>query len=1447
MSNNSSQAREVVLEVGQDLGIQSVFTQVQSGTVEKTVFDTCENNQDCYQEVLNGNPNLLQNWNGWYRMECTNIQQFGNSPGVFPVNSTANPNYTELGINYDFDPAYNNELGEANLIVFTLQKLDSSNPEFNGIEFNAQWGTTNQILNADNLRAHGRDNTEQGRMLYLVPKPTSGISTRLSFEILEGQGNKLIVRGAGDRSIGDFLTDMVQDIDEAGHTMDEINNNINNFWNKFFFYISPYVHGGNWTYGDDGNVTYSDQYETTHCSFIKSYPEGAEVFASMVQETDTFGIRSTDELFNCWDNPTDGYRVELRIENINNCVVQILTKPEAYYNTNEYQFAFEYAGAELSSGNDEYAWSTITNNIDGAFCVPFWNNLCISEEAQNPFMAGAMDGYTTAQKVYGATSINVNQTNYLKTYYSHQYRFLRIKKIDESLPSSVTISKFFIRNSGYSFKQIDYPVYSQQETKIPRFAYHPLDIYDRDKVPLSLNFNSGDLRDPGKRSSGYSKTFELPASDRNQKALNVMTADGSNRNIPDISWKKARISSNGVIVFRGYARIEQSSTGQGGNYTCHILQDPTYWPEMIGESRLCDLNFPGHTKSFQSITGSWQKTVDDIPYVYPAINYGKWSKDTGNAGEHHSIADFHPALYVKAIVDKMFAEMETPYTVISKFFDSAFFKRLIIPYTSNTEYIPAGANDLGEESDFSATAHKAGEDSNFPNIPATGPFNDQTRRRFRPVLPCTSGCNHYTPGSYDSIQNGYTVPFTGRYNVIYSAKVRIRHGGFLGGVDYKTKWAAWVTVNGQVVGPYAWNQPTNNGGTYEFSQVNGPGPDGLNVENPTSCMWAEDGRNFNTNDINCFMDLQQGDKVQITMMGRAVVNAHESHCRIKQQRFEVYPIVEQAYVPPTTVNLASSMGCNVKQIDFLKGITEMFNLYWTSDNEKREIYVEPYDDFYGSGKIVDWSQKIDRKNWTDKFLIDELAKNVICQYKEDSSDDLVKILEHNVGKPLWSCTMTSEELYRKKESTIGTTIFSPTYRIFNRQNGQGDLTFVDSGQAPVMPCMWTGNPMDDGWLNNESRPDNSTGFNIRILNYGGLSSETGPWTMIDDDGNPQVLNHYPYAYTYNMQQPTTGGLENNLAWHTIGDSITGIVYLPQRQRGLFDRFYGRWYEKISGGAALRTCYMDLNHVDISQFDFRDIIKLKLDGGVSTYWTVNKIVDYKPGKAELTKVELVEWKYGFEYRGGKITKFDRGKTNYASLDTGGRHGPTNDRISTPLGGRVYMNGDGKYLMVGKDGLDDMSTMIKTTNNLTLRNIVPEPVLKNHYTNYTQQAIETNQHNGITNMPAIPDATHQNVIDKNSIALGHGLQAATNQTVFGSFNKLNGNDTFQVGAGYKNTYGNGYERLNAISVSKEGYVSVYGGEVVADFSTKDVTITGDIYCKDDRGNVRKLYLKERIDNR
>lgn len=1399
----SSQAKEVILEIGEEIGSQQYNVQVQNGTVTKKVFGSCSTPFRCSTSVLNANYGFATNWNGWYEMACTGISHFGNSPSIYPENSGTNPTYEFGGpgasINYAYDSNYNGDPTEGIGIVFTLEKADGTSPGFNGVSNSVNSGFGSTYVN--NLKSENKDDTEQGRMLYLVPNASAGTSTRISFEILEGNDTELVVRGPGSSTIGEYLYNN----GFSQFTIDQMNSAA--WWANFDFYISPYVHAGNWNYDSNGHVNYNSDIETVHASFVPA-PNGTENFASMVQDKDVFGLRSSHDIFDCPEGDTDGYELAINIASMTNCYVEVLT----FTDSSKYDFALDYAGA-TATGTD-FVWSKIETTGLTQICVPFYYNTIDTEEQHNPNMAGNAGGWSTAIEVDNLPGGYLSTQSSYKKFYEAQYKFIRVKKIDSTLPASLEIQRFALTNSSHVMTSVNAPVYIDRTIEVPAYNYQVLDVYDRDKVPLSLNFNSGDLRDPGKRSTGYSKTFELPASIRNQQFLKTMTADNSQRLASDISWRKARISSNGVVVFNGFARIEKSTTGQGGKYSCHILQDPSYWPELIGDKKLCDLSFPQHTKSYAVVSGSWSQTVDDIPYVYPAINYGEWSKDSNTTQQSHSIADFHPATYAKAIVNQIFADIG--YSLQSDFMDEAMFKKLIIPFTGNPDDYISGDDPFGENGDYSSRASLASEQG-MPTIPSAG-GNLFAARLYRPVIPCQNGCSYYSPGSSTSIQNGYTVPFTGRYTVHYQAQVKLKARTICGN-DNPGRWAAFLHVNGQTAGL---NVDAGDLAAYaEFS--------------PYSCPWFEDDSNGDwvTNSFTAEIDLQQGDQLQIGFLGRNSKAVCDLEASIKDQDFGVWPVQTQAFVPPTEVSLSQALGCSTKQIDFLKGLTEMFNLYWTADNDTKQVFVEPYDDFYGSGQIVDWSKKIDRKSWTDKFLIDELAKSIRYGYKVDSSDDLVALYNEQEGTELWSTTITNNDLYRKEQKDLGTTVFSPTFRIKSEYNG-GDSTFVDSGQWPIMPCMWSGDPVEWWWFNFPDRPDNNTKFNIRILNYHGLSDETGPWSIADDNGNPVTLNSYPYAYTYNYNHSGMAGtVEDNLSWYGIG---SGIRY----QRGLFDRFYGRLYEKVSGGSALRTCMMDLSQADISHFDFRDIIKIDMDGGIPTYWTVNKIIDYKPGKDVLTKVELVEWKYGFD--GGKARKLP--PTNYAFLREKGNNPEGGQGTIVGPYGTYVVHADGKAYI--PDSSLVMSNQVNATSDLTLKILESNPSLPNNKSHFNQKALVVNKDNGITNNPALNNTLKANSVNKNAIALGSGLKATGDQVVLGNYNKSRDNDTFQVGAGRINPVTGELERINAISVGKDGGFCIYGGEVVADFKTGDLTLTGDVYYTDIDGKKKKVYLKDKIEN-
>jgi hypothetical protein len=134
------------------------------------------------------------------------------------------------------------------------------------------------------------------------------------------------------------------------------------------------------------------------------------------------------------------------------------------------------------------------------------------------------------------------------------------------------------------------------------------------------------------------------------------------------------VSNNGV-----YTIVSASYSLFTGNTI--IVQE-----SIVNETVTCQITIPG--------TGG---------YYYPLIDYGTYStpeKNPGRVKVDYDYRTFRPALFVKEYIDKMFEP--TGYTYESSFFNSAFFKKLIVP--SNTKELSKKVTNLLEVQSLNSTS-----------------------------------------------------------------------------------------------------------------------------------------------------------------------------------------------------------------------------------------------------------------------------------------------------------------------------------------------------------------------------------------------------------------------------------------------------------------------------------------------------------------------------------------------------------------------------------------------------------------------------------------------------------------------------------------------------------------------------------------------------------------------
>jgi hypothetical protein len=163
----------------------------------------------------------------------------------------------------------------------------------------------------------------------------------------------------------------------------------------------------------------------------------------------------------------------------------------------------------------------------------------------------------------------------------------------------------------------------------------------------------------------------------------------------------------------------------------------------------------------------------------------------------------------------------------------------------------------------------------------------------------------------------------------------------------------------------------------------------------------------------------------------------------------------------------------------------------------------------------------------------------------------------------------------------------------------------DGETARIIPKVW------DADISDGVKPAD---LNVRILYYGGLLDGVIAWRH---GLTGTYYNDYPYAGHWN--NPITPTLDINfglcLEYYYQGNGATGPLQFTNNN--LFKAYHERQFLEIaSKDSKLVTAMFDLTPLDIHQLDFRDTILID-----QTYYRLNKVLNYNPFKAGLTKVEL----------------------------------------------------------------------------------------------------------------------------------------------------------------------------------------------------------------------------------
>ena len=287
-----------------------------------------------------------------------------------------------------------------------------------------------------------------------------------------------------------------------------------------------------------------------------------------------------------------------------------------------------------------------------------------------------------------------------------------------------------------------------------------------------------------------------------------------------------------------------------------------------------------------------------------------------------------------------------------------------------------------------------------------------------------------------------------------------------------------------------------------------------------------------------------------------------------------------------------------KKIDFLKDIFTLFNLVVLPDRDNpKKLLIEPYNDYIATGKVYDWTYKIDRStDITIKPIIYEQSRTIIFKMKEDTdvfNQRHQDQLKRNYGQ--YDYISTSDVITGLKEieteisaSPFGNqeddpaTNFAPMVELHQLQNSQ---------RTPIRP-------------------------NPRILFYNGLTqSFTGRHYFQDDNNDSLTFSVYPRMLSVS-ELPT---IDTSLYLQFTPDKQYGSSYSATAGVGFYQKYWENYIDSLYDKRAKQmVANFVLSEEDTKLLEFSDVIFVK-----DSYWRVLKIEGIVPDKKVSARATLLK--------------------------------------------------------------------------------------------------------------------------------------------------------------------------------------------------------------------------------
>jgi hypothetical protein len=649
-----------------------------------------------------------------------------------------------------------------------------------------------------------------------------------------------------------------------------------------------------------------------------------------------------------------------------------------------------------------------------------------------------------------------------------------------------------------------------------------------------------------------------------QDEVGLLINDISNKSLFDLDFTDLNHTYNATSVESSWTATYTGGTTTGGLFNGKILYGFSHNGYIYDKS--------GTTVT----TGSNASPLLELSGLPGTISYsGTPMRTTG----------FKPSIQIYDLTRRIFEQ--NGYTLESDFFEEEYFQRLYMPlmFVADQYYINStGATDGTSQIILSTPRSPIGFDfsggtcggSSFSLIDAWCPLNQLVSNN-GPIYP-SSGWNTGS-GTFNAWSGGM-------YKFDFKARLSIPFGGNKGaqGEVYLCKNLDTSVRYGSVA--------------YTLDSM---------IQTQTDVQ--------NT-DIS--ITLAPGDTINLVMRFYVAPVGCITGDELIQPDFnitETSVIVTDApnLIVGSTVDIKEQFTPEYKQLDFLKGLMTQFNLVFVKHPFKAKTYImEPFDDYVGQGKLLDWTTLIDKsKDITISPItnINGKAINFLYQDEADAMNTFTKSINNNRIFGTYNFIPTDTKINDQPINI--TSFFSPT--------PCDTLPFADILPQPfIVPHLYGAKESTkEGVTNTQLLPMR---LKPRILHYYGLQPLSSTWYYLDDvSGNVETKTTYPLIHHQNrIPSITELGTAIDLNFGNSASPQDNVVPTTTTNTG-----YALYYEDyvndlLSTDARMLTAYFNLNVTDINNLEYKDLIFIK-----DAYYRINKIENFSLIENSITKVELVK--------------------------------------------------------------------------------------------------------------------------------------------------------------------------------------------------------------------------------